>query len=70
MKTEHVSIAGMSCHHCVMAVKKELGKLEGVTAAEVAIGSATITYDESRVERSLIDAAIQKAGYTVVQVAV
>ncbi len=67
MKTEQVSIAGMSCHHCVMAVKKELGKLDGVKAADVTIGSASITYDETRVDRPLINGAIRKAGYTVTE---
>lgn len=65
MKTEQVSILGMSCHHCVMAVKKELEKLEGVTAAEVAIGFATVTYDDTRVERPPLDSAIKLAGYSV-----
>lgn len=68
MRTEHVAISGMTCHHCVMAVKKELEKLDGVTTADVAIGYATLTYDESRLERPLVDAAIRRAGYAVTRV--
>ena len=30
MKQETLKIEGMSCGHCVMAVKKELSKLENV----------------------------------------
>jgi len=66
MKTEQISISGMSCNHCVMAVRKELGKISGVRISDVVIGSASVTYDESQVRREQIDAAIRKAGYTTV----
>jgi copper chaperone len=60
-----IAIEGMSCQHCVMRVKKALDGLPGVSKAEVAIGSAVITFDESRLKREDVKAAIEKAGYKV-----
>ena len=60
-----LSIEGMSCQHCVASVQKALDAVEGVTAAEVAVGSARVTYDESRTDRDTITGAVQNAGYTI-----
>jgi copper chaperone CopZ len=54
----------MTCHHCVMAVRRELGKITGLKSADVVIGSVSVTYDESQVSREQIAEAIRKAGYT------
>ena len=42
-----VRIKGMSCQHCVMAVKKALSSLDGVTGVEVNLdkGEALINHD-------------------------
>jgi copper chaperone len=66
MKSEHIQISGMSCNHCVMAVKKELGKITGLRTDDVVIGSASVTYDESLVRREQIGEAVRKAGYAIV----
>ncbi len=62
-----VEIEGMSCQHCVMAVKKALGGVPAVLESDVQIGSALVKYDESKAKDSDIKAAIEKAGYKVVQ---
>jgi copper chaperone CopZ len=58
------AIENMSCHHCVMAVKKELSKLN-LNSFKVEIGSAKIYYDESIVTDEQIEKAIEEAGYKV-----
>lgn len=65
MKNDQLKIQGMSCQHCVMAVKKELSKLN-ITVKDVQIGSAEVEYDETKVTRNDIDKAIAEAGYKVV----
>ena len=57
-------INGMSCGHCVMAVKKELSKLN-LESVEVEIGSAKVKFDESKVEATDVEKAIIEAGYKV-----
>jgi copper chaperone len=67
MQKATVRIEGMSCQHCVMRVKKALDGLPGVADAEVTIGSAVVKFDELKLTREAIEAAIQKAGYTPVK---
>jgi copper chaperone len=62
-----VKIEGMSCQHCVMAVKKAIGGLPGVIESNVEIGSAAVKYDEGKIEKGAIEATIEKAGYKVVK---
>lgn len=62
MKHE-IKIEGMNCGHCVMAVKKELSKLPGVTGMDVQIGSAVVDAEEGSVTREQLDAAITEAGF-------
>lgn len=60
-----LKIEGMSCQHCVMRVKKAIDGLGGISKAEVGIGNARIIYDDSKVKKEDIEAAVQKAGYSV-----
>lgn len=64
MKEKSIQINGMNCNHCVMAVRKELLKLE-LESAEVAIGSAKVVFDESKTTEAQIEAAIVEAGFEV-----
>lgn len=70
MTTKEITIEGMSCHHCVMAVQKELANLSVargncLESFDVKIGSAKVTFDESKIKIEDINKAIEKAGYTV-----
>ena len=66
MKTHELKIEGMSCGHCVMSVKKELGKLAGVVVEDVQIGGAKIQYDETKITRQMLATTIDEAGYKLV----
>jgi len=66
MKEINLKISGMSCNHCVMAVKKELSKLS-LESAEVQIGQAKIIYDETLTTPALINEAVEEAGFKVIQ---
>lgn len=65
IKNKTFRIEGMSCGHCVMAVKKSLSKLD-LKEAHVLIGSAEVEYDESCTNEAEIKIAIEQAGYRVV----
>ena len=66
MKTEELKIEGMSCGHCVMSVKKELGKLAGIMIEDVQIGKARVQYDESQISHKDLIQASDAAGYKVI----
>ncbi len=65
MKTIEFNIDGMSCQHCVMAVEKELAKLD-LEESKVEIGSAKVIYDDTKLEENEIIEAINESGYKVV----
>jgi copper chaperone len=58
-------ISGMSCGHCVKAVDKALQQTAGVTVEQVAIGSATVSFDETATTAEVIAQVIDAAGYPV-----
>lgn len=66
MKEQEIKIEGMNCNHCVMAVKKELSKLQ-LDSSEVQIGSAKVTYDDTKISETQLEEAIVEAGFKVVK---
>ncbi len=64
MEEKTFIIENMSCNHCVMAVKKELSKLN-LDSFQVEIGSAKINYNELKTTVEQIVKAIEEAGYKV-----
>ena len=65
MKTQSLTIGGMSCGHCVMSVRNALESIEGVSVDEVRIGQATVQFDESAVQADAVAEAVRDAGYDV-----
>lgn len=63
---EHLklTIEGMSCQHCVRAVRGRLERTAGVRVGDVQIGSATMEYDPSQTNVDAIEDAIADEGYT------
>lgn len=64
MKTIIISIEGMSCSHCKMALETAIGQLDGVQAVEVDLekNQATIEAEDDMLET--IRSTIIEAGYT------
>ncbi|OGU54407.1 MAG: hypothetical protein A2V66_00160 [Ignavibacteria bacterium RBG_13_36_8] len=66
MKELEIKIEGMSCQHCVMAVKKELSKLK-LDSIYIEIGKLKVKFDETLIKDSQIAVAIEEAGYKVAE---
>lgn len=58
-----MAISGMSCDGCVRAVRTALEAVPGLKVDAVAIGSATVSYDERQTTHATLVQAIEKAGY-------
>ena len=71
MTTEQFQVPGISCQHCVNAIKQEVSALPGVQLVQVVLDSKLVTVQHSEdVTVAGIVAAINEAGYDeVVQVA-
>ena len=62
-----IIVEGMSCEHCVKAVKDAIEALDGVSGAAVDLSSRTaaVEYDAGKVALEQIKAAIVEEGYEV-----
>lgn len=65
MEHTTLTIGGMSCQHCVRAVREALTELPGVALARVDVGSAEFDFDPAQQSLDQIKAAVVDAGYTV-----
>jgi copper chaperone len=61
-----VKISGMTCRHCVMAVTRALGGIDGIRDVQVDLekGEAAFT-EEKSIDRALIRERIVEAGFDV-----
>ena len=60
-------VAGMSCQHCVDAVKGEVGQLAGVSTVDVDLSQGAVTVTGEGLDDAAIRDAIDEAGYEVVR---
>ena len=45
MASKTFSVPNISCNHCVMTIKRELGELEGVTSVTAEAETKTVTVE-------------------------
>jgi len=64
MTTSTFTVTGMTCEHCVGAVREEVGRIPGVTevAVDLPTGRVTIT-SEAPVAAADVRAMVDEAGY-------
>ena len=67
METKTFQIGGMSCGHCVKAVRDALGELPGVQVQRVDVGTATVQYDPAVAHPEQLADAVRDAGYEVAE---
>ena len=67
MQTVKLTVEGMSCGHCLAAVNKAVGALQGVSNVEVSLQKklATVDFDPEVVTIDVIKEAIEDQGYDV-----
>ena len=65
--TTVLTIAGMRSVHCARAVYTALGSVEGVTAADVVVGRASVEHD-ARATPAAMREAVGMVGYEVTAV--
>ena len=65
LKTETLTIQGMTCGGCVAAVQRALLRVDGVAAAVVDLqaGEARVNYDPAQTGRDELIQAVIRAGF-------
>jgi copper chaperone len=69
MKQLKLEVSGMSCGHCVGAVREALAGVPGVKVDDVRIGSASVTFDETKTNVGELVDAVSDAGYEATEAA-
>jgi copper chaperone len=64
MERLNLTIEGMSCEHCLRAVRGRLERTNGVKVDDVTIGSAVLDFDPAKTSIDDIEEAIADEGYT------
>lgn len=58
-------VGGMTCQHCVNAVREEVGRIPGVQAVDVDLDSKRVVVQGEGVTDDAVRAAVEEAGYEV-----
>lgn len=67
MSTTTYQVTGMTCGHCEMSVREEVGEVPGVEEVQVSAQAGTLVVTGSA-EESKVLAAVDEAGYSAVRV--
>ena len=68
MATSEFTVSGMTCEHCEMSVREEVGDIDGVTDVQADASTGTLTVTASRdIDDALVVAAVSEAGYEAVR---
>lgn len=67
MEQRTYTVAGMTCDHCVHAVRSEVGRVEGVERVEVDLATKLVTVEGSPLDDDRIREAVDEAGYEAVR---
>ena len=61
-----ISVTGMTCEHCVRAVRGELSRLPGVRTVDIDLASGRVCIRaDGPVDDAAVRAAVEEAGYEV-----
>lgn len=65
MPAQTYVVSGMSCTHCIRAVRNALDSVEGIEVQAVGLGTVTVDTPHGAALTGDITAAIENAGYRV-----
>jgi copper chaperone len=63
MSRINLEITGMTCSHCLTAVRKAVEGVDGAELEELTLGAAKVRFDPSKTDVERIKAAVADAGY-------
>ena len=66
-KKKTLTVEGMTCHHCEMAVEKALSEISNVKSAKADHSNKTVLVQyKGELDINLVKEKVEKAGYTFV----
>ncbi len=69
MVTSEYRVTGMTCGHCEMSIREEVGQIAGIADIEVSANAGKLLVTASEpVDDAAVLAAVDEAGYSAVRV--
>jgi len=65
MATKNYTVEGMSCGHCEMSIREEVGAIAGVDAVSADHTTGAVSVSGSDFTDEQVAAAVAEAGYTL-----
>jgi copper chaperone len=66
MEALRFAVPGMTCGHCIAAVRGEIEKVPGVQTVDVDLETKAVVVTGSAVDPAAVKAAVDEAGYEAV----
>lgn len=66
MATKNYTVEGMTCGHCEMSVKEEIGEIAGVTGVSADHNTGQVSIEGTDFNDEQVSAAVAEAGYKLV----
>ncbi len=64
LQSDTIQVTGIRCERCVMRLSGALGRLDGIESARANLmGEVSLSWDEERLGREAIVAALARAGF-------
>ncbi|HZK32505.1 MAG TPA: heavy-metal-associated domain-containing protein [Corynebacterium sp.] len=63
--TKNYTVEGMTCGHCELSVREEIGEIAGVSSVEASHESGRVAVTGEGFSDEEVAAAVQEAGYTL-----
>lgn len=69
MTANEYQVTGMTCSHCEMSIREEVGEIAGIEDVRVSAKTGTLVVTgPGKIEDSQVLAAVEDAGYSAVRV--
>ena len=65
MEQRTYTVTGMTCGHCEMSVREEVGEVSGVQSVEVSHETGRLVVSGEGLSDDAVKAAVEEAGYAV-----
>ena len=65
MEQKTYTVTGMTCAHCVLSVREEVGDVAGVAALDVDLATGRMAVRGAGIDDAAIANAVAEAGYEV-----
>lgn len=69
MAANEYEVTGMTCGHCEMSIREEVGEVAGVESVDVSAQTGKLVVSgEGQIDDAAVLAAVEEAGYSAVRI--